>query len=504
MPTFSQLVAEDLTFKSYRKWISQEDRLYIDSRSRNWDFYNRRWVDAVGRHCSAMCKYFTKNVGEMQSEFEDKHKVTLGVTSQIVKSIVDHIYGLGLSRTFPDPDGADKADAEAVKQIEKWVGGQIFFAERMQTMAEVTGTACVVPRFNERTRKIQFGLYGGEYVTPWYELGDVDNLLGFEIEFFQDRMTDSGMKRAAYYEMWDNRMTPEWPAGHFLVTWGEELLAEGANPYFPLLPMVPFRAEVNPRSWYGTTPIDAVVDANIVLNEYLTEFKEIVDFQGFSMLVIKGKVPGEQQISAKRTIDLIPGGPGLDTDAKYISPGAPLAELLEFIDWWITWTANQAQVPVGLINATVAKVESGYALTIRWKPFTSSTARKRRLYSASERDLWEVALEVARVWSGTEKGLLVPLNPTPDAADKMLLEWNEAVVPTDPKETRDQEQYDVQMGFVSPLTIYLKKNPDMSEKDAEQAMIKNIEAQDKLRAMRAVAQAKILGASAQFAERDEQ
>lgn len=502
MPTFSQQVAEDLTFKSYRKWISQEDRNYIDSRERNWDFYNRRWVDAVGRHCSAMCKYFVKNVGEMQSEFEDKHKVTLGVTSQIVKSIVDHIYGLGLSRTFADPDGADRVDAEAVKQIEKWVGGQIFFAERMQTMAEVTGTACVVPRYNERTRKIQFGLYGGEYVTPWYELGDVDNLLGFEIEFFQDRMTDSGMKRGTYYEMWDNRVTPEWPAGHYFVSWGDEVLAEGANPYFPLLPMVPFRAEVNPRSWYGTTPIDAVVDANIVLNECLTLFKIIMDFQGFSTLVRMGALPGEQQVGPTRTIDLPFKTGELGADAKYITPGAPFRELLDFMDWWITWTANQAQVPVGLINATVAKVESGYALTIRWKPFLSSTARKRRLYSASERDLWEVALEVARVHSGTQKGLLVPLNPSPDAADKMLLEWNEAVVPTDAKETRDQEQYDVDMGFVSPITIYLKKNPDMSEEDAEKAMAGNIEARDKLRAMGAVAQEKILAASAAFAEEE--
>jgi hypothetical protein len=480
-------------YKSYRDMLSSADRDYIDSREKNWDFYNRRWKDDNDRFCSAMCKYFVRNLGETVAEFKDKQKITLGITTQIVDAIVDHVYGPGLSRTFPDAEGADKADAEAVKTIEHWAGGEIFFADKMQTTAEVTGTACVIPRYNERSRKIQMGLYGGEYITPWYELGDTENLLGFELEFYQDRIVDGQMKRASYYERWDNRVTPEYPSGRFFVSWGDETLAEGHNPYFPHLPLIPFRARTNPESWYGSTPIDAVVDANQVLNEYLTEFKEIVDFQGFSMLVRIGGVMGsEQQIGPARTIDLPPSGPGLQSDAKYIQPGAPLAELLAFFDWWIRWTANQAQVPVGLINASVSQVESGYALTIRWKPFLGAINRRKRLYSKSERDLWEVALYMARVHSGSqEMGLVTPLNPSENAHEKMILDWSDDALPTDPREEREADDYDINMGLASPITIYLRKNPDVSEAQAEKNMEANIETRDRLRALGAAAQERV-------------
>lgn len=505
MVTLSQVNTEALAYKSYRDMLSAEDRAYIDSRERNWDFYNGRTTEKDGegneRFCSAMVKYFKRNLGETPQEFADKRRVTLAIAAQIVKAQVNHLYGLGIARTFPEPDGKDKANTEAVKQIEKWVGGQTFFTEKLQTTAEVSGTAAIIPRFDERLRTIRFACYGGEYITPWYELGDTENLVGFEVEFYQDRMVGNKLKRGTYYERWDNRPTAEFPKGYYRVEWADEVIDEGDNPYWPLLPLVPFRAEVNPCSWYGTTTTDAVVDANEVLNEYLTEMKEIFDFQGFSTLVTIGAMPGDIPTGPKRSINVIDSGTG-NADAKYIAPGAPFGEVLAWLDWWVKWTANEAQVPIGIIDASAAKVESGYALTIRWRPFLGSMTRKRHVYSDAERKLWEVAFKMANVHTGPN-GLIVPLNPSEDAADKMILNWNEAVVPEDTREKREGEIHDITMGFESPITIYMKRNPGISEKDAEAAMTGNIETRDRLRAAGVNAQEKILAASAQFAEGEE-
>jgi hypothetical protein len=465
---------KDVISQSHRELLSADEQEYQKTRAQNWDFF-------MGR--MGHTDYWPQRIAETPEAYNErlKNKVTLAITSRAVDALVDNVYGLGVERRFPKDDDASQA---AIDDVLRWVGGQNFFCEKLQTSTEVAGTCAVVPRFDPITRRITLDTYSGEYVTVRTKPGSHEVLEGFEIEFQQARTVSDQRVTRTYYERWDRN--------EFEVRWGSDTLMSGPNPYYPELPIVRFIARHNPQSWYGWTPIDAVVDANVVLNDYLTDFRQIVKKHGYPTPVFIGTEIQELSKSPGLGIALPPGEPGERVDAKYLIPGGPFKELLEFFDWWVQWIANQANVPVQLINVVSGSAESGYALSIRWKPFLTGLERKRRLYRESERALWRLVFKMMQFHAGREGGVDGGHNPDPNAVDDLVIDFGEGVVPEDPRTVMEREEHDLELGLTSPVKLKMKREPGLSAEEAEQELRSDIELRDELRALGAKVQEDVL------------
>lgn len=467
IPLFESRAGE-VVKQSVRGILTGDEVRFAEQCQRNWDFY-RGETDL----------YFQRNERETKTEFDTKHKHTLNVTAPIVDAYVDNIYGLGVDRKF---SGAGfEAQQKLLESLVKWAGGKLFWTEKVQLITEVSGTCAVVPRFNPKTRRLRFQPYSAEYVTPWPAEGDHETLIGFDVAFPQARMVDGRLQERVYLERWTDKGTYE-------VFWGRDRIDAGLNPYWPTLPIVPFRARFDPASWYGMTPISDVSKGNRTLNEYLTKFAQLVNKQGFAQLVITGGVAGELEVGPGRALQI----PGEGVDAKYLRPGAPLGELLQFFDWWLTWVSNQARVPVKLVNVSAGETESGYALSLRWRPFLTALTRKRELYRQSELDLWRLAFEMLTVHNNAKGGIDHTTVPDVNAIDELVVDFDTQVIPTDPREKRSEQEWLLAQGAISQIDIYLEYNPDVPRDKARANLEDNLKVRDELSAMGAKAQADVL------------
>jgi len=465
---------------SQRELLSQDEQDYQDTRAMNWDFFMGRMRED---------EYWKQRKAETPEDFAERKKniVTLAVTSRAVDALVDNVYGLGVDRRFPDVDKAAKKtdpNQHALDTVLDWIGGQNFFCEKLQTTTEVAGTCAVVPRFDPTTRRITFDAYSGEYVTVMTKPGSHEVVEGFEIEFEQARTVNDKRVSKKYYERWSRT--------DFEVRWGNETLLAGPNPYYPDLPLVRFIARYNPQSWYGWTPIDAVVDANLVLNDYLTDFRQIVKKHGYPTMAFIGTEIQQVEKGPTLGIALPASEAGEKVDVKYLIPGGPFKELLDFFDWWVDKIANQANVPAQLISSVKGSPESGYALSIRWKPFLSGLERKRRLYRESERELWRLVFKMLAFHAGREGGVDGGLRPDPESIRDLVIDFGEGAIPEDPRAEMEQEEHDLELGLTTPVKLKMKREPGLSAEEAEKEMRGDIKLRDELRALGARVQEDVL------------
>lgn len=155
-----------------------------------------------------------------------------------------------------------------------------------------------------------------------------------------------------------------------------------------MVPLVLFTAHTDELGLF-TTENKGLVEANRGLNVLVTDIHHIAEQQGFGVLVLTSSQgedsPGKIVRAPNTAISLKSG-----TDAKFINPGAPLADLVQLADSRLKQTAVLRGLPAGAVSVEARAVASGVALQIEMRPLLEQRADAIEVYRDPMRRLWDV------------------------------------------------------------------------------------------------------------------
>ena len=255
-----------------------------------------------------------------------------------------------------------------------------------------------------------------------------------------------------YSEIW----TDEWVEAYL----GKRTLTSIPNPY-GVIPFAIFRADDDDGTFYGQTNVNDIVAVNHIINRMISDLEEIIRVHGFSLLFIKGDMV--DTLITRPTSFLKLEGEG--TDAKYLNPNSPIGEIREFVDWLVGRMTDVSQVPHAAISGGDFP-ESGFALTIRWLPYTQMLEQKRLGYKESEADLAQMTLRVLQAHA--KQG-------DPERAEMSVEFKDQGFVPAVEAEERAKNEFGLIHNIITPIDLMRERFPDLDERQLEKRYWDNVE-----------------------------
>lgn len=441
---------------------------------KNWDFYRGDQV----HYLETEDQSFIAKRGELtRNEIDaigNKIRVPLNYTRLVVERYLNGCYGLEVARTLED-----KGNQSVLNEI--WRNNQMgHFMLGVQRVAEIEGMCAVIPRWKEEQGRIAYEKYGAQHLIP-IEMPDdpsqlyalilswtAENKWGLTPDIVEGNLPNTrnlwrytpskngGKSRdirygnQKYVEIWTNESVQAYL--------GRDLLTDTVNPYGEI-PFAFFRAGEDDGSFFGQTPVNDVVAVNHVINRLLSDLIEVIRVHGFSLLFVSGDMTDE--LILKPTSFLKAPSEGT---AQYLTPNSPIREIQDFIDWFIKRLADVAQVPEATISGGFYE-ESGYALTIRWLPYTQMLTSRRANYSVADKDLIRKTLLVSSVHAG--RGNPALWDASVDFLDQGFM----------PPHKGEELQYDaflLEKSVITPLDLMKKEFPQLDEEQSMEKFLMNI------------------------------
>jgi len=230
---------------------------------------------------------------------------------------------------------------------------------------------------------------------------------------------------------------------------------EQPNPY-KRIPVAWFSIDESPDTFW----LDAgypIVDLNENINALVTNLDIALDYQSFSLMVTTGLPSGTViPIGVTRQINIPPTTMGDVTgDAKYITPDAKLETVWKIVQEKIQWFAATFGVSVEGISGG-SSYNSGFQLKLSKQGVIDHNVDKQDAYIESVRDTVQLAMDCSTIY-GTVN--------FPTDAD-ITVKFGLQKVETNPLEEAQQDALDIANGIADPVTILMRRNPDMTEDDA--------------------------------------
>ena len=230
---------------------------------------------------------------------------------------------------------------------------------------------------------------------------------------------------------------------------------EQPNPY-KRIPVAWFAIDESPDTFW----LDAgypIVDLNENINALVTNLDIALDYQSFSLMVTTGLPSGTViPIGVTRQINIPPTTMGeVNGDAKYITPDAKLETVWKIVQEKIQWFAATFGVSVEGISGG-SSYNSGFQLKLSKQGVIDHNIDKQDAYIESVRDTVQLAMDCSTIY-GTVN--------FPTDAD-ITVKFGLQKVETNPLEEAQQDALDIANGIADPVTILMRRNPDMTEDEA--------------------------------------
>lgn len=442
-----------------------------------WDFYRGDQIQYLEQEDRAFVLRHPEIRKEEGDAILSRLRVHLNYTKLIINRYLNGVYGLETLRKV-----ADESNHILLEQI--WKRNRMRgFMTGVQRVSEIEGTCAVIPRWKEKLKAIKYEKYGAQHIIPISQPDDptslhalilswpAENKWGLIPDVISDTLPGSGgvwkyawnavTGRTAdlrgvqkYTEIW----TEEWVEAYL----GKKLLTSIPNPY-GVIPFAVFRAEEDDGTFYGQTNIHDVVAVNHIINRMVSDLEEIIRVHGFSLLFVKGDMV-DTLIMRPTSFLKMEADKESNSDAKYLTPNSPIGEIQEFVQWLVARMADVSQVPQAAI-ASSDFPESGFALTIRWLPYTQALAQKRLLYKDAEDDLAIKTLLVQRAHTG---------QGDPDNCDLSLEFKDRDFLPKPEAEERARNEFALLHNVITPIDLLRERFPDLDEEQLEERFWRNV------------------------------
>ena len=262
-----------------------------------------------------------------------------------------------------------------------------------------------------------------------------------------------------------------WTAKHFVQKDGKKFTVEAHG--MGRIPHVFVRDELSYTSFFVEGRGRRLCEPNAILNNDLSDFEEVKQMQGFSVLEIINAKEDNVRIGPREGFKFEPQDNDVPFGVNFKSPNAPLGELGKSLDDAIRHILMVNDVPVAALGAAIDQRQlSGEAIRAAMQPIIDDMEERAAIFEPIE---WDLADSMLRVVTVNERGQFRynPATERPEFDVKYQgLEF--------PKSTADrirQDEFDVATGKKTPAQLMRRDDPDAfpTEEDALSKWTQNLD-----------------------------
>lgn len=441
-------IINEVVNKSIADLFAKENKARLALITRNWDFYN-----------GVQSKYIEQHSREEQIEFNTKRKPHFNYVKLVIDQYIKGVFGQQITYGF-----SNEAAQEVWNSI---IDNPLFFnmygfMKKVQRIAELSNLCVVIPRFDNSTNKVYFEAIKGEYVTFIPKEGDPSRIGTIIIDYTYDSgfVVDADSSLIRRVEIWSEELIQVYEINQKGRTDIPKLVFESANIYKdddgnPILLPTRFVPEEDEESWLGSSGINDITTLNLEYNSLWTDLFQILKYQTFSILFIKGESGSELKISPSQFLNLSDD----NAEAKYLVPSAAIGDFAKILEIYKSELLDLSSLPVEVLagsNKSVA--ESGYSLRIKRMPIEQLWDRRKVNYGYALRELIKKTL----IFSG------VHLNKKDlySKKDSIKVDFSEVEIPMSPGEKLIDSEWKLNNALKTEIDLMIEDNPDLTKEQA--------------------------------------
>lgn len=400
--------------------------------------------------------YYGKQENDVILMNDDVNPITMNLTKPIMSKRCSLLYTRPLVREWDGPAASINYVQQVYKEnkIDKLLG-------TVDLYAELTGSVLVHPTPDpELPSGIRLALYDGTEFSSAGNDDDPTTADAIALTSILSRLVDSAPVTS------DGRKQPQiekvivqqiWTNDSVTLYEGDNAVASQPND-LGFLPFVNFQGEEVHNAYIGYPIATIVRKLNSHINQLLTHIGYTIKMQSGTPIVFSGFKSGETVVVHPGRAVNIPA----DASADVLKLDPKIGESLEFIKYLEDRLYTTSSVPK--ITVEGGEGQSGRELMVRWFPLWKVFQEKSNRYQIYEMQLANMILAIAG---------LPPIND-------LKINWpEESILPLSAED--DNLERDIRFNIKSPIDEIMRRDPHMSEIDAEAEYLLNKSQNEDLR-----------------------
>lgn len=394
--------------------------------------------------------YYGKQENDVILMNDDVNPITMNITKPIMTKRCSLLYSRPLVREWDGP-------AQSISYLE-----QVYKDNKIDSLlgkvdlyAELTGSVLLHPTADEKLPGgIRLALYDATEFSSAGNDDDPNTADAIALTRILSRLVDGAPVTS------DGRKQPQiektilqqiWTNDSVTVYEGQDVVMSEPNE-LGFLPFVNFQGEEVHNAYVGYPIATVVRKLNSHINQLLTHIGYTIKMQSGTPIVFSGFKSGETVVVHPGRAVNIPEG----ATANVLNLDPKIQESLEFIKYLEDRLYTTSSVP--RISVEGGEGQSGRELMVRWFPLWKVFQEKSNRYQIYEMQLANMILTIA--------GLPV--------INDLKIHWpEESILPLSAAD--DTLERDIKFGIASPIDEIMRRDPHISELDAEIEFRTNLE-----------------------------
>jgi hypothetical protein len=373
---------------------------------------------------------------------DDVNPITLNLTKPIMSKRCSLLYPRPLVRNFDGPVSSINFLEQVYKEnkIDALLG-------KVDLYAELTGSVLVHPMLDQSLESgIRLVLFDGSEFSSAGNDDDPNTADAIALTRLLTRLVDNAPVTS------DGRKQPQiektilqqiWTNDSVTMYEGQDVVMSEPNE-LGFLPFVNFQGEEVHNEYVGFPTATIVRKMNSHINQLLTHMGYTIKMQSGTPIIFSGFKSGETVVVHPGRAVNIPEG----ATANVLNLDPKIQDSLEFIKYLEDRLYTSSSVP--RISVEGGQGNSGRELMVRWYPLLKVFQEKSNRYNLYELQLANMILTIAG---------LPPVND-------LKINWaEEDILPFSSLD--DNLERDIKLNIKSPIDEILRRDPHMSELEAE-------------------------------------
>ena len=394
--------------------------------------------------------YYGKQENDVVLMNDDVNPITMNITKPIMSKRCSMLYARPLVREFDGP-------AQSINYLE-----QVYKDNKIDSLlgkvdlyAELTGSVLIHPTTDEKLPgKIRLVLYDATEFSSAGNDDDPNTADAIALTRIISRLVDGAPVTS------DGRQQPQiektilqqiWTNESVTIYEGQNSMASQPNE-LGFLPFINFQGEEVHNQYVGYPIATIVRKLNSHINQLLTHLGYTIKMQSGTPIVFSGFKSGESVVVHPGRAVNIPEG----ATANVLQLDPKLKDSLDFVKYLEDRLYTTSSVPK--ISVEGGEGQSGRELMVRWFPLLKVFQEKSNRYQVYEMQLANMILTIA--------GLPV--------INDLKIHWpEESILPLSTQD--DNLERDIKFNIKSPIDEIMRRDPHMSELEAEVEFRTNME-----------------------------
>jgi len=393
--------------------------------------------------------YYGKQENDVVLMNEDVNPISMNITKPVLHKRCSMLYARPLVREYDGPAASINYLEQVYKdnKIDSLLG-------KVDLYAELTGSVLIHPTIDENLpSKLRLVLYDATEFSAVGNDNDPNTADAISLARIITRLVDGAPITS------DGRRQPQiektimqqvWTADSVSMYEGQNMISSEKNP-LGFLPFINFQGEEVHNSYIGFPVATIVRKLNSHINQLLTHIGYTIKMQSGTPIVFSGFKSGETVVVHPGRAINVPEGASADV----LNLDPQIIESLEFIKYLEDRLYTTSSVP--RISVEGGEGQSGRELMVRWFPLWKVFQEKANRYALYELQLANMILTIAG---------LQPLND-------LKVNWpEESILPFSSEE--ENLERDISLGIKSPIDEIMRRDPHMTEEDAQVEYLVNL------------------------------